>query len=60
MFWDGYYEKTNDQAVNTAVNKISSLEDMGTPDEIVDSLNSIDPEDEKGLRCFWAELCSMV
>ena len=48
MTWDDYYEKINDWAVSTAVSKISSLEDMGAPDEIVDALNIIAFEDEKG------------
>ena len=48
MRWSDYYEKKNDWAVSTAVNKISSLEDMGAPDEIVDALNIIAFEDEKG------------
>ena len=48
MRWLDYYEKINDWAVSTAVNKISSLEDMGAPDEIVDALNIIAFEDEKG------------
>ena len=47
MRWLDYYEKINDWAVSTAVNKISSLEDMGAPDEIVDALNIIAFEDEK-------------
>lgn len=48
MTWFDYYEKINDWAVSTAVNKISSLEDMGAPDAIVDTLNIIAFEDEKG------------
>ena len=48
MIWSDYYEKINDWAVSTAVSKISSLEDMGAPDEIVDALNIIGFEDEKG------------
>lgn len=48
MRWSDYYEKINDWAVSTAVNKISSLEDMGTPGEIVDALNIIAFEDKKG------------
>ena len=48
MRWPDYYEKINDWAVSTAVNKISSLEDMGAPDEIVDALNIIAFEDKKG------------
>lgn len=48
MTWSDYYEKINDWAVSTAVNKISSLEDMGAPDEIVDALNIIAFENEKG------------
>ena len=41
MRWSDYYEKINDWSVSTAVSKISSLEDMGGPDEIVDALNII-------------------
>ena len=48
MTWDEYYEKINDWAVSTAVNKISSLENIGEPDEVVDALNIIAFEDEKG------------
>lgn len=48
MKWSDYYQKINDWAVSTAVNKISSLEGMGAPDEIVDALNIIAFEDEKG------------
>lgn len=48
MRWSDYYEKINDWEVSTAVNKISSLEDMGAPDEIVDALNINAFEDEKG------------
>ena len=39
MRWSGYYEKINDWSVSTAVSKISSLEDMGAPDEISYALN---------------------
>ena len=49
MRWSDYYEKINDWSVSTAVSKISSLEDMGAPDEIVDALNIIAFEDEKGV-----------
>ncbi len=48
MRWSEYYGKINDWSVSTAVSKISSLEDMGAPDEIVDALNIIAFEDEKG------------
>lgn len=48
MRWSDYYEKISDWAVSTAVSKISSLEDMGVPDEVVDALNIIAFEDEKG------------
>lgn len=34
--------------MSTAVNKISALEDMGTPDEVVDALLIIGVEDKKG------------
>lgn len=47
MTWDEYYEKINDWAVSTAVNKISALENIGEPDEVVDALNIIAFEDEK-------------
>ena len=48
MKWEEYYEKINDWAVSTAVSKMSSLEDMGSPDEILDAINIIWFEDEKG------------
>ncbi len=48
MTWDDYYEKINDWAVSTAVNKISSLEDIGSPDEVTDAINIIAFDDEKG------------
>lgn len=48
MTWAEYYDKINDWAVSTAVSRISSLEDMGEPDEIVDALNIIAFDDEKG------------
>ena len=35
MKWQDYYEKISDWDISTAVNQISSLEDMGEPDEIV-------------------------
>lgn len=48
MTWDEYYEKINDWAVSTAVSKISTLTDMGAPDEVVEAINVIAFEDEKG------------
>lgn len=48
MTWDDYYTKINDWAVSTAVSGISSLEDIGAPDEIVDAINIIAFEDKKG------------
>lgn len=48
MRWYDYYEKINYWSVSTAVSKISSLEDMGAPDEIVDALNIIAFEDKQG------------
>ena len=48
MRWSDYYEKINDWSVS----KISSLEDMGDPDEIVDALNIIAFEDEKEAVIF--------
>lgn len=48
MTWYDYYKKTNDWAVSTSVSKISSLEDMGTPNEITDVIIIIGFEDKKG------------
>lgn len=48
MTWSEYYEKINDWAVSTAANKISSLEDMGAPDEIVDALYIFAFENKSG------------
>lgn len=48
MTWFEFNEKINYWAVSTAVSKISSLEDMGAPDEIVDALIVIGFEDKKG------------
>ena len=48
MKWADYYIKIEDWAVSTAVNKISALEDMGTPDEVVNALLIIGFEDERG------------
>ena len=48
MKWDEYYEKINDWAVSTAVNKISSLENIGASDEVVEALYIISDEDKKG------------
>lgn len=41
MTWDEYYEKINNWAVSTAVNKILSLDSVVEPDEVVDVLNII-------------------
>lgn len=48
MKWQDYYEKISDWDISTAVNQISSLEDMGEPDEIVEAIYIIETEDEKG------------
>ena len=48
MIRSDYYAQINASSVSTAVSKISSLEDMGAPDEIADALNIIAFEDEKG------------
>lgn len=52
MTWEEYYEKINDWTASNAVSKMSSLEDMGAPDEVVDALNIIAFEDEKGATRF--------
>lgn len=48
MTWNEFYEKLNDWAVSTAVSKISSFANIGAPDEIVEAINIIAYEDEKG------------
>ena len=48
MTWDTYYEKINDWAVSTAINRISSLENIGSPDEVIDAIGLIALESESG------------
>lgn len=48
MIWDEYYEKINYWAVSTAESKISSLEDMGTADEVADALYIFALDNKKG------------
>lgn len=48
MTWDDYCEKMNDWSVSTAINKISSLENFGSNDEILEVMNEIAVDDEKG------------
>ena len=48
MLWDEYYDKLSDWATSTAVSRISKLESFGPPDEIIDAINTIGFDDEKG------------
>ena len=48
MLWEEYYEKINEWATSTAVSRMSKLESFGPPDEIIDAINIIAFDDEKG------------
>ena len=48
MLWEEYYDKLGDWATSTAVSRISKLESFGPPNEIIDAINTIGFEDEKG------------
>jgi hypothetical protein len=48
MLWEEYYDKLGDWATSTAVSRISRLESFGPPDEIIDVINTIGFDDEKG------------
>lgn len=48
MLWEDYYDKLGDWATSTAVSRISQLESFGPPDELVDAINQIGYDDEKG------------
>lgn len=48
MLWEEYYDKLGDWATSTAVSRISKLESFGPPDEIIDAINTIGFDDEKG------------
>lgn len=48
MLWEEYYDKLGDWATSTAVNRMSKLESFGPPDEIIDAINQIGFDDEKG------------
>lgn len=47
MRWSEYYQKMDDWAVSTAVSRFSSVEDMGTSNEVVDVLYTIVFKDKK-------------
>lgn len=47
MRWSEYYQKMDDWAVSTAVSRFSSVEDMGTSNEVVDVLYTIAFKDKK-------------
>ena len=48
MLWEEYYDKLGDWATSTAVSRMSKLESFGPPDEIIDAINTIGFDDEKG------------
>lgn len=48
MLWEEYYDKLADWATSTAVSRMSKLETFGPPDEVIDAINQIGFEDEKG------------
>ena len=48
MLWEEYYDKLSDWATSTAVSRMSTLESFGPPDEIIDAINTIGFDDEKG------------
>ena len=48
MLWEEYYDKLGDWAISTAVSRMSKLESFGPPDEIIDAINTIGFDDEKG------------
>ena len=48
MLWEEYYDKLGDWATSTAVSRMSKLESFGPPDEIIDAINTIGFNDEKG------------
>lgn len=48
MLWEEYYDKLGDWATSTAVSRMSTLGSFGPPDEIIDAINTIGFDDEKG------------
>lgn len=48
MTWEEYYDKVFDWATSTAVSRISSLEDFGSQDEVIEVIGHIGFDDEKG------------
>lgn len=48
MLWDEYYDKLWDWATSTAVSRMSQLESFGPADEVIDAINHIGFDDEKG------------
>ena len=48
MLWEEYYDRLGDWATSTAVSRLSKLTSFGPPDEIIDAINTIGFEDEKG------------
>ena len=48
MLWEEYYDKLGDWATSTAVSRMSALQSFGPPDEIVDAINTLGFDDQKG------------
>lgn len=48
MLWQEYYDKIGEWATSTAVSRLSQLASFGPPDEIIDAINIIGFDDEKG------------
>lgn len=48
MTWDDYYEKINEWEISTAIRQISSIENIGDQDELVEVLNVIGLKGEAG------------
>lgn len=48
MLWEDYYDKFYDWATSTAVSRLSQLESFGPPEEIIEIIESIALDDEKG------------
>ena len=47
MLWEEYYEKIDEWANSTAVNRLSKLESFGPPEEIIYVINELAFENEK-------------
>lgn len=46
MKWEDYYEKINEWSIATSKSRMSSLEDIGSSDEVIDAINRLAYDDE--------------